>query len=72
MITPFVKFGDLRQAAFKHEFGTKCGDDDKLIPTELRRKIKKGEIKELQTSHIKFFLNDVIKKQYGDNTIDKS
>ena len=72
MITPSVKFGGLREAAFKHEFGTKSHDYDSLTPTELWRKIKKGEIKEPQTSNRKFFLNDVIKRQRGDNTIDKN
>ena len=70
MITPSVKFGGLREAAFKHEFGTKSDDCGTFTPSKLWRKIKKGEIKEPQTSHMKFFLSDVIKKQYGDNTID--
>ena len=35
MITPSVKFGGLREAAFKCEFGTKSHDYDSLTPTEL-------------------------------------
>ena len=35
VITPFVKFGDLREAAFQHEFGTKSDDYCTLTPPEL-------------------------------------
>ena len=35
VVTPFVKFGDLREAAFTHEFATKSDDYGTLTPTEL-------------------------------------
>ena len=42
-----------------------------LTPAELRKKIKE-KLKNHKHRTLSFFLNDVIKKQYGDNTIDKN